>query len=49
MYDARCHDSGEHILYDKAKLFKEEFDHKNNKKNPNVLNLYSMRLGINAI
>ena len=34
---------------EKAKIFKEEFNRINSKKQPNVLNLFSSRLGVNTI
>ena len=34
---------------EKAKMFKEEISKINSKKFPHVLNLYSMRLGVNSI
>lgn len=34
---------------EKARIFKEEFARINNMKNEKVLNLYTMRLGVNSI
>ena len=33
----------------KAKIFKEEYNKINSKKYPDVLNLYSMRLGVTTV
>lgn len=32
LFNARCHDTGEHIATEKAKVFKEEFNRINMKK-----------------
>ena len=48
IYNARCHDSGETMNLESAKLFKEDL-FKRNVKNSTSLNLQSMRLGINAM
>lgn len=50
IFNSRCNDSGEAISEEKAKVFKEEYNRINSKKNPpSVLNLYSLRLGVNTI
>ncbi|EGR31503.1 hypothetical protein IMG5_107210 [Ichthyophthirius multifiliis] len=38
-----------HISLDKAKIFKDEFNKINNRKHNNILNLYSMRLGVTSM
>jgi len=48
LFNARCHDTGEGITLENAKIFKEELL-KKNVKNSNALNLASLRLGINSI
>lgn len=49
IFNARCHDTGETVTIERAKVFKEEWNKMNSKKLPQVLNLYSMRLGVNTI
>jgi len=48
LFNARCHDTGEPVNVEKAKMFKDELMRLNQKRN-NVLNLPSLRLGINSI
>jgi len=48
LFNARCHDTGEPVNIDKAKLFKDEIMRLNQKKD-NHLNLHSLRLGVNSI
>jgi len=48
LFNARCHDTGEPVNIEKAKMFKDELMRLNQKRN-NVLNLPSLRLGINSI
>ncbi|CAD8044842.1 unnamed protein product [Paramecium primaurelia] len=49
LFNARCHDTGETVSIERAKIFKEEFNKINSKKFPDVLNLYSMRLGVTTL
>ena len=46
---SRCQDTGEKPDVEKAKMFKESYNKINSKKHPEILNLYSMRLGVNTI
>ena len=48
LYNARCHDTGEQLDAEGARAFREEIL-KRNDQNTEVINLYSMRLGINSI
>ena len=48
LYNARCHDSGESLDAEGARAFREDIL-KRNDQNTDVINLYSMRLGINSI
>lgn len=38
-----------YYIYMQAKIFKEEYNKINSKKFPDVLNLYSMRLGVTTL
>lgn len=49
IFFARCQDTGEKPDLEKAKMFKEGLNKVNSKKFPLVLNLNSMRLGVNSI
>ena len=49
IFNSRCHDTGEPVTIDRAKIFKEEWNKMNSKKYPEILNLYSMRIGVNTI
>lgn len=49
IFNARCHDTGETVSIERAKIFKEEYNKINSKKYPDVLNLYSMRLGVTTV
>lgn len=49
IFNARCHDTGETVTIERAKVFKEEWNKMNSKKLPMILNLFSMRLGVNTI
>lgn len=48
LYNARCHDTGESLDAEGARAFREEIL-KRNDQNTEVINLYSLRLGINSI
>src|SRR5574343_2027548 len=48
LYNARCHDTGENLDTESAKTFREEIL-KRNDQNIEVINLNSLRLGINSI
>ena len=48
LFNAKCHDSGEPVSVEAAKLFKEDLL-KRNVKASTTLNLTSMRLGINSM
>jgi hypothetical protein len=48
LYNARCHDTGEPLDAEGARAFREEIL-KRNDQNTEIINLYSMRLGINSI
>lgn len=49
LFNARCHDTGETVSIERAKIFKEEYNKINSKKFPEVLNLYSMRIGVTTV
>jgi len=48
LFVARCNDIGEAVTVENAKIFKEDLV-KRNMKNIGLLNLHSMRLGVNCI
>ena len=48
IFNARCHDGGEATNLENAKLFKEDLLKRNVKNSP-LLNLQSLRLGINSM
>lgn len=50
MIQVRLYQLKEYMIYNiQAKIFKEEFNKINSKKFPDVLNLYSMRLGVTTL
>lgn len=48
LFNAKCHDNGEPVSLEAAKLFKEDLL-KRNVKASSALNLQSLRLGINSM
>ncbi len=49
IFFTRCQDTGEKPDLEKAKMFKESLNKVNSKKYPHILNLKSMRLGVNTL
>jgi hypothetical protein len=49
LFYSRCQDTGDKPDTEKAKMFKESLAKINSKKYPDILNLHSMRLGVNTI